>query len=100
MATKPAKLSSSLVAKKGEASPTIEAPQTSTSIPSVNVQPVFAKENISVKKTALTVKLDKDRFTRLKLAGANASMSSQEIFVAALDAWLDQNNHFLTIPNH
>ena len=41
---------------------------------------------------ALTVKLDKDRFTKLKQAGLAADLSSQEIFVAALDAYLSHSS--------
>jgi hypothetical protein len=41
---------------------------------------------------AMTVKLDKDRFTKLKQAGLAADLSSQEIFVAALDAYLSHSS--------
>jgi hypothetical protein len=37
---------------------------------------------------ALTVRLDAPRYRALKLAGLEQSLSAQEIFVQALDAWL------------
>lgn len=75
---KSASLTSSLVAKKGHASPAV------------------THDDISVKAAtpgyykALTVKLDRERYESLKNLGVKLDKKSQEIFVEALDLWLKQ----------
>lgn len=79
---KTASLTSGLVAKKGQASPAItheEAPSAPvTKIPSTDYY------------KALTVKLDRKRYESLKTVGLKLDKRSQEIFVEALDHYLEQ----------
>lgn len=78
---KTASLTSGLVAKKGQASPAIThkaAPAATTNTPSTDYY------------KALTVKLDKKRYEALKTAGMKLDKKSQEIFVEALDHYLEQ----------
>ncbi len=79
---KPASLTAGLVAKKGEAAPV--APE---------VAPIVTKEGAAAKDyfKALTVKLDRDRYHRLKQAGLHQDKTSQELFVEALDAYLGRD---------
>lgn len=82
---KTASLTAGLVAKKGEAIPAAVNPAfASGARPAATAGDYFK---------ALTVKLDKDRYMRLKQSGLVSDKSSQEIFVEALDAYLAQ------IPN-
>lgn len=80
---KAASLSAGLVAKKGAAAPASAAASTPAKTP---VQSSTPKEYFK----ALTVKLDKGRYTRLKQAGLVVDKTSQEIFVEALDSYLSQ----------
>jgi hypothetical protein len=83
---KTATLSSGLVARKGAAVPTVTETDTEHLSP---VSPIKKTEAVYYK--ALTVKLDKERFHKLKQAGLIADKSSQEIFVEALDAYLSKD---------
>ena len=76
---KTASLTSSLMAKKGQAKPAITVPQ---------MQPESSRHLIYYK--ALTVKLDRDRYEALKNAGVKLDKKSQEILVESLDLWLKQ----------
>ena len=78
--TKPASLTSSLVAKKGMASPTVTHNETASA--TKTAAPDYYK--------ALTVKLDRERYGALKNLGVKLDKKSQEIFVEALDMWLKQ----------
>lgn len=83
---KTASLTSGLVAKKGQA------------VPAVNHQ-AQALENVSSKTSALdyykalTVKLDRERYEALKTLGVKLDKKSQEIFVEALDLYLQKSAH-------
>lgn len=86
MSTKAPPLSSSLVVRKGQATPTVSAqplptpPPLSTPLPT----PPPTEE-----WTALTLKLDDGRYRRLKELGLRRPRrTSQKILVAALDAYL------------
>jgi hypothetical protein len=70
----------SVFAKKGDAAPAVPAEQEAT--PKVSGTGYYK---------ALTVKLDKERYLRLKQAGLSVDKSNQDIFVAALDAYLSQH---------
>jgi len=79
---KTASLTSGLVAKKGQA------------MPAVN-HPAEAPARVAAKTTtpyykALTVKLDRERYEALKTLGVKLDKKSQEIFVEALDLYLQQ----------
>lgn len=76
---KSASLTASLVAKKGEAAPASSQPVAASSIRQSSTKGYFK---------ALTVKLDRERYRRLKEAGLNCDKSSQEIFIEALDDYL------------
>jgi hypothetical protein len=80
---KTASLTSGLVAKKGQAVPAVahqvEAP--ARGVPK-SAAPDYYK--------ALTVKLDRDRYEALKTLGVKVDKKSQEIFVEALDLYLQQ----------
>jgi hypothetical protein len=75
---KTASLTSGLVAKKGQASP------------AVTHEPPAASKTGEGYYKALTVKLDKKRYEALKTAGVKLDKKSQEIFVEALDHYLEQ----------
>lgn len=89
---KPASLGAGLV-RKGEAAPA----QALADAPTVDTPPVqshaielgHASSPASAGRAyhkALTVKLDKGRYTRLKLIGLETGKSSQQLIVEALDA--------------
>ncbi len=87
---KSASLTAGLVAKKGEAAPITMAP----ALPiAPEVAPIVTKEGAAAKDyfKALTVKLDRDRYHRLKQAGLHQDKTSQELFVEALDAYLGRD---------
>ncbi len=85
---KTASLNSALVTKKGAAEPAIldldinETEQTDNHTKRTNKD--YYK--------ALTVKLDKERFYKLKHTGVIQDKSSQDIFVEALDAYLKSSS--------
>lgn len=79
MNKKPAALGASIIATKGSA------------LPSVQTQAVTTKSVTSVDsehRTAVTVRLDEERYKKLKMFGIDRRLSNQDIFVAALDAYL------------
>lgn len=49
-------------------------------------------KSVSAYHKALTLKLDEARYRRLKTAGLDLDMSSQDILVQALDQWLSQQD--------
>ncbi len=98
MSKAPPRLDSGLIARKGEAAPasvTI-APQSLATV----AAPVERPEPLARTATerpmpkglagtiAVTVRLDPDRYERLKVYGARHRLTNQEILVAALDAHL------------
>lgn len=81
MAAKPSQLSAGLVARKGQATPAVILPGRGGGPPVKPGDP---------ERTAITVKLDDERYRRLKNLGARRPRrSGQAIMVAALDAYLD-----------
>lgn len=74
-ANKPATLSGSLIAVKGHAAP---------AVPVANVPPVTGQLYFK----AMTLKLDRDRFTRLKQLGLDQDKTSQHLLVEAVDLLL------------
>jgi hypothetical protein len=79
---KTASLTSDLVAKKGQAMPAV-------------THQTAAPARVAAKTTkpyykALTVKLDRERYEALKTLGLKLDKKSQEIFVEALDLYLQQ----------
>lgn len=78
---KTASLTSTLVAKKGAAAPS--APQAVIAAPKpADAGPGYYK--------ALTFKLDRTRYNKLKTLGLELDKSSQELLTEALDALLDK----------
>lgn len=75
--SKAASLTSNQVVKKGLAKPV-----------TINTDDRQAKSSEYYK--ALTVKLDKTRYEALKNIGLKLDKKSQEIFVEALDLWIDK----------
>lgn len=92
--TKPAILSGILVSKKGADAlrpehPGLETAQTPVSFPhagSKHGSPTEAMTNAqSTYYKALTLKVDKDRFTKLKNLGVQKDLRSQTLMTEALD---------------
>jgi len=81
---KTASLTSGLVAKKGQAMPAVthQAETPARAATKKDVTPAYYK--------ALTVKLDRERYEALKTLGVKLDKKSQEIFVEALDLYLQQ----------
>ncbi|PZN76180.1 MAG: hypothetical protein DM484_17070 [Candidatus Methylumidiphilus alinenensis] len=80
---KTASLNPTLVTKKGAATPAVTTPdmqQPATSYSEKRPEKEYYK--------ALTVKLDKERYFKLKQTGLHLEASSQEIIVKALDEYL------------
>ncbi len=80
---KPASLTSGLVAVKGHAAPAV----THVHAPRPTEKP--AGPNYY---KALTVKLDRDRYEALKNLGVKLDKKSQEIFIEALDLWIEKQH--------
>lgn len=91
------RLDSGLIARKGEA-----APAASVAAPAAQpVAPAAAKAAAAGAAArpappkgmngtiAVTVRLDPERYRRLKAIGTDTRQTNQQIFVAALDAWLE-----------
>jgi hypothetical protein len=82
---KRAQLTGNLVAKKGEATPSVPVATSPTSAAREAQKDV---DSPSGYYKSLTVKLDRRRYEALKTLGIKQDMKSQEIFVEALDAYL------------
>ena len=97
--TKTATLSGLLVSKKGTDSPRpqhpgLEEAQTPASVHIINHQPsteASANAQASYYK-ALTLKVDKDRFTKLKNLGVQRDLRSQALMTEALDLLFTKHN--------
>jgi len=78
---KAAQLDSQLLARKGQATPAVTAP----SIPAPDAPD-------TKQTTAVTLRLDRDRYLRLVSYGARfmPRRTNQEILIEALDAYLNQ----------
>ncbi len=82
---KTASLNPALVTKKGATAPTVLAPE--------EPQPATSNSGKKPEKEyykALTVKLDKARYFKLKQTGLNLETSSQELIVKAIDEFLSK----------
>lgn len=97
MAKQPApRLEGGLIVRKGEASPSITTPPVSVSplaasVPAASESPTPARAPLPrgiAGTIAVTVRLDPERYERLKVHGARHRRTNQEIIVAALDAYL------------
>ena len=77
MAKKPAALTAGLVARKGEAAPASTEPRRSAS-----------KILDTGERIAVTVKLDLERYRRLKLHALEQRSTNQDVMVEALDKFL------------
>lgn len=75
-----------VMTRKGEAKPVV----TQSQMPNAQGEP-DAKPLAEGYYKALTVKLDRRRYEAIKAAGVAKDKRSQEIFVEALDAWLNAN---------
>ena len=90
MKNAPATLSAVLF-EKGAAVPTPAVSSDLSSLPatrSTNNAVTQLANSAGTYHKALTLKLDEDRYRALKLAGIDLDLSSQDILVEALDAWL------------
>ena len=85
MTKKPASLlGSSIIATKGKAEP---APSSTAAAPQAVI--VVLPATAIGKLTAVTVRLDAERYRKLRMFGLdNGNKTNQDIFVAALDAYL------------
>lgn len=79
MSKKPAALGASIIATKGKALPTAQTQA---------VVATNATCGDSERRTAVTVRLDDERYKKLKMFGLDKKLSNQDIFVAALDAYV------------
>ena len=93
MSKQPPRLEGGLIVRKGEAAPAVvdqsaiapSAPPTDT-ITHPSVRAPIPKGLAGT--IAVTVRLDPDRYERLKVHGARRRQTNQQIMVAALDAYL------------
>jgi hypothetical protein len=91
MAGKMTPLESGLIVRKGHAAPASQR----ESVPEHGLLPVKLTQSMPQPigrarrsgTIAITVRLDPDRYERLKALGVNQGLTNQEIMVAALDAW-------------
>jgi hypothetical protein len=87
----PPRLDGGLIVRKGEAVPAV------TAAPATPAQPVVAARATPPKGTAgtiaVTVRLDPERYERLKVHGARRRKTNQQIIVAALDTYLEARDH-------
>lgn len=85
------RLGSGLIVRKGEAAPAVTAAPVSAASPEPKAEtaPTRAPKG-TVGTIAVTVRLDPERYERLKLHGARRRQTNQQIIVAALDAHLDK----------
>lgn len=88
MPKEPSRLDSGLIVRKGEAAPVATTPPPAMAMPA-EASPKRAATPRGIAGTiAVTVRLDPERYERLKMHGARKRQSNQEILVAALDAFL------------
>jgi hypothetical protein len=97
MSKSPSRLEGGLIARKGEAAPTVVvSPKVQGAVSDSDIAEVVSPTRPverSVPKgiagtIAVTVRLDPERYERLKFHGARQRQSNQQILVAALDAYL------------
>ncbi len=86
------RLEAGLIARKGEAAPAPhqDPPPPAAAEPSPTAGAVPARQPRGLQGTiAVTVRLDPDRYERLKVHGARRRLTNQTIIVDALDRYLD-----------
>lgn len=86
------RLDGGLIVRKGEATPAVTAAPP-TPAPAAPLKAKPASTHAAIPKgiagtIAVTVRLDPDRYERLKMHGTRKRQTNQEILVAALDAFL------------
>jgi len=89
MAGKMTPLKSGLIVRKGEAVPATPIGVSPNDIAS-NANDHTPVGRVRRGTIAITVRLDPDRYTRLKGAGVRRGLTNQEIMVTALDRWFQQ----------
>jgi hypothetical protein len=89
MAGKMSPLESGLIVRKGNAVPAAQREASEHGVPIQLTQSVPRRIGRPRRAgtIAITVRLDPDRYERLKAVGVNEGLTNQEIMVAALDAW-------------
>jgi hypothetical protein len=90
MAGKMSPLESGLIVRKGYAAPAAQresTPEHGVPIQLTQSVPRPIGRPRRAGTIAITVRLDPDRYERLKSLGMNQGLTNQEIMVAALDAW-------------
>ena len=90
MAGKMSPLESRLIVRKGNAAPAAQresTPENGVPIQLTQSVPRPIGRPRRAGTIAITVRLDPDRYERLKSVGVNEGLTNQEIMVAALDAW-------------
>ena len=92
---KPARMDSSLIARKGQATPTphVDTDDTSAeqSVQARIEMPAAAPTPPLGAIKSLTVKLDAGRYKALRQLGVDEDRTHQDIMVAALDAYMDSH---------
>jgi hypothetical protein len=86
MARKMTPLKSELIVRKGEAVPA-SSPGVSANNAASNANDSSRVGKVRGGTIAITVRLDPDRYNRLKGAGVRRGLTNQEIMVTALDRW-------------
>jgi hypothetical protein len=87
-----------LIVRKGEAAPAIVTPPVAVANAAPSEIATVSQSGPPVPKglagtIAITVRLDPERYERLKVYGARRRQSNQHIMVAALDAYLPPGDH-------
>jgi hypothetical protein len=91
LSKQPPRLEGGLIVRKGEAAPAVVAQPAvvAPSMPTEIQPPPSAPVPKGIAGTiAVTVRLDPDRYERLKVHGARRRQTNQQIIVAALDTYL------------
>ena len=89
MAGKMTPLKSGLIVRKGEAVPAASS-GVSVSGAASNINDSNKVGRVRGGTIAITVRLDPDRYSRLKGAGVRRGLTNQEIMVTALDRWFQE----------
>ena len=82
------RLGGDLIARKGEASPTTSATSEIASLPQTNS--ITETPRGTSGTVAITVRLDPDRYVKLKTLGAQIRRKNQDILVEALDMFFEK----------
>lgn len=92
------RLEGGLIVRKGEAAPATASPPPTVSAPSEPARSAAPASSATLPKgtagtIAVTVRLDPERYERLKMHGARRRQTNQQIIVTALDAYLPAATH-------